>query len=39
MVDIIHFFRVVFGLVFLFFVPGYALTLAFFPKKDELSLP
>ena len=34
---IIHFFRVVFGLMFLFFVPGYAITLALFPKKDELS--
>jgi uncharacterized membrane protein len=34
---IIHFFRVVFGLIFLFFVPGYAITLALFPRKDELS--
>ena len=34
---IIHFFRVVFGLIFLFFVPGYAITLALFPRKDELT--
>jgi len=31
---IFHGFRVVFGLIFLFFVPGYALTLALFPKKE-----
>lgn len=31
---IFHGFRVAFGLIFLFFVPGYALTLAIFPKKD-----
>jgi len=31
-------FSVVFGLIFLFFVPGYALALALFPRKDELGL-
>ena len=36
--EIIHVFRVIFGLFFLFFVPGFAFTLALFPKKDELSL-
>ncbi|RLI85444.1 MAG: hypothetical protein DRO98_06945 [Archaeoglobales archaeon] len=36
--EILHVFRVVFGLIFLFFVPGYALTLALFPRKEELSL-
>ncbi len=35
---IIHFLRVVFGLIFLFFIPGYAITLALFPKKDDLTL-
>ncbi|NOY11820.1 MAG: DUF1616 domain-containing protein [Archaeoglobi archaeon] len=35
--QVLHFFRVVFGLIFLFFVPGYAATLALFPRKDEIS--
>ena len=30
--------RIVFGLIFLLFVPGYALMLAFFPKKEELGI-
>jgi len=29
--------RIVFGLIFLLFVPGYTLILALFPKKEELS--
>ncbi|MBO8183027.1 MAG: DUF1616 domain-containing protein [Archaeoglobus sp.] len=36
--EIIHAFRVIFGLFFLFFVPGFAFTLALFPKKDEITL-
>ncbi len=35
--EIVHAFRVIFGLIFLFFVPGYAIMLALFPRKDELS--
>ncbi|MDF2955618.1 MAG: putative membrane protein [Candidatus Alkanophagales archaeon MCA70_species_2] len=30
--------RIIFGLVFLLFVPGYALTLALFPRKEEITL-
>lgn len=30
--------RIVFGLIFLLVVPGYALTLALFPKKDDLEV-
>jgi len=36
--EILHVFRIAFGLIFLFFVPGYALTLALFPRKDELGI-
>lgn|GEM_PF-2041712 len=36
--EILHVLRVIFGLFFLFFVPGYAFTLVLFPRKDELSL-
>jgi len=35
--DILGILRVIFGLLFLFFVPGFALLLALFPKK-ELSI-
>lgn len=35
--EIAHVLRVIFGLIFLFFVPGYAITLALFPRKEELS--
>ena len=35
--EIIQVIRVIFGLVFLFFVPGYAITLVLFPKRNELS--
>jgi len=37
MIDILGILRVIFGLLFLFFVPGFALLLALFPKK-ELSI-
>jgi len=37
MIDILGVLRVIFGLLFLFFVPGFALLLALFPKK-ELSI-
>ncbi|WP_456487769.1 DUF1616 domain-containing protein [Candidatus Alkanophaga liquidiphilum] len=30
--------RIIFGLIFLLFVPGYALTLALFPRKEEITL-
>ncbi|RLI78394.1 hypothetical protein DRP05_07415 [Archaeoglobales archaeon] len=36
--EILYAFKVILGLIFLFFVPGYAITLALFPRKDELSL-
>ena len=32
--DILGILRVIFGLLFLFFVPGFALLLALFPKKE-----
>ena len=35
--DILGILRAVFGLFFLFVVPGYALVWALFPKKEELS--
>ncbi|WP_290596745.1 MULTISPECIES: DUF1616 domain-containing protein [unclassified Archaeoglobus] len=35
---VVQFFRVFFGLIFLFFVPGFAFSLVLFPKKEELSL-
>ena len=39
MIDtIINILRIIFGLIFLFFVPGYAFTLVLFPKKKDLSL-
>lgn len=34
MIDILGILRVIFGLLFLFFVPGFALLLALFPKKE-----
>ena len=37
MIDILGILRVILGLLFLFFVPGFALLLALFPKK-ELSI-
>lgn len=36
-IEILSFLRVVFGLIFLFLVPGFAFSLVLFPKKDELS--
>ena len=36
--EIVQFFRVAFGLIFLFFVPGFAFSLVLFPKKGDLSL-
>jgi len=35
--EVLEVLRIVFGLIFLLFVPGYALILALFPKKEELS--
>ncbi|WP_202320053.1 DUF1616 domain-containing protein [Archaeoglobus neptunius] len=35
---ILQFFRIVFGLAFLFFVPGFAFSLILFPKKEDLTL-
>lgn len=35
--DILAFSRIVFGLFFLLFVPGYALMLVLFPRKEDLS--
>jgi uncharacterized membrane protein len=37
-VELIGFFRIVFGLFFLLVVPGYAVTLALFPKMDDLEV-
>lgn len=36
--EILHGLRIIFGLFFLFLVPGYAATLALFPRKDELGV-
>jgi len=35
--EILRILRIVFGLIFLLFVPGYALTLALFPRREEIS--
>jgi len=35
--EVLEVLRIVFGLIFLLFVPGYVLILALFPKKEELS--
>lgn len=35
--EFLAFFRIVFGLFFLLFVPGYALMLVLFPRKEDLS--
>ncbi|HDS45789.1 MAG TPA: DUF1616 domain-containing protein [Methanomicrobia archaeon] len=36
--DLLGLLRIVFGLLFLLLVPGYALTLALFPQKDDLGV-
>jgi len=32
--EVLNFLRIVFGLIFLFFAPGYAITLALFPERE-----
>ena len=34
---ILELLRMIFGLILVFFIPGYALTLAFFPRKTEIT--
>ncbi len=39
MIDVlVQIFRTAFGLVFLFLIPGFALTLVIFPRMDEIRL-